>query len=315
MLSTASRRVRWALSLGLVLFFATLPCQGLNVGAVQLRLEEELYASEQSFEDKMRSIVESAVRTTPTDLIVFPEYTSVFIACIPYYWAIESAQTYGQALQMIIEAEPDMASPFDLFIHAAPRVDRLVRRVFGGLAREYGVYILAGTYFAAKQEPHGMVLRNRACVFDRLGRLVYAQDKVFLTDFEVEIVGLSPGRLSEAHPFAVGDTEVSLTVCRDTYEKVWEQKFAAVDLWIDIKANGQFYTAQTQESFQRALPARIEAASASYGLTVCLTGKFLDLFWEGKSSLVAKQGRGSALLREAHSAQQEAILHHRISDI
>ena len=43
------------------------------------------------------------------------------------------------------------------------------------------------------------------------------------------------------------------------------------------------------------------------GLTVCLTGEFLDLFWEGKSSLVGKDPGGVRVLWQASAAREEEI--------
>ena len=64
--------------------------------------------------------------------------------------------------------------------------------------------------------------------------------------------------------------------------------YSGADFWIDIKANGELFKEEQKELFTRALPGRIKGSTVPYGVTVCLTGRFLELFWEGESSFIKK---------------------------
>jgi predicted amidohydrolase len=171
------------------------------------------------------------------------------------------------------------------------------------------VAILAGSYFAWSAREGQVRLTNRAVVFGPDGSRIYEQDKVYLTPFEEELLGLSPGSVSDGRPFAIAKARVGLTICRDTFFSAWERRLSASDLWVDIKANGTPFTEEERRRFEKALPARIRSGQVPYGLTVCLTGQLLDLLWEGVSSLVGREPAGEVVTRQiAASPRTEEIL-------
>ena len=154
---------------------------------------------------------------------------------------------------------------------------------FGGeLAVKYDCYILSGSRFNGRRNR----LYNQAVVYNPQGRPYYRQEKHFLTDFEVQILGLNSGSMTSATGFEVKDYHINMTICRDTFLREWEEVLHEGDLWIDIKANGVEYTEDQEDLFSRALPARLGNTEVPYGITACLTGDFLDLFWEGESSFI-----------------------------
>ncbi len=281
---------------------------GLKVAAVQLHIDEDLYSSVESFRRRISELIAECRQFEP-DLIIFPEYTSVFIALIPYSRIIKKAANIAEAWEMIKKQEPLLKSYSDLFLFNSGLVERVIYSVFADLAAEHGVNIIGGSYFAWKKTgENDVTLRNRAFLFDDKGRLIYVQDKVFLTRFEREIIGISPGSMENAIPFSINQRRIALSICRDTFMSDWEEHFAGSDLWLDIKANGTKYTPEEAASFMRALPARIGPAGVGAGITTVLTGEFLDLFWEGESSLaIAEDGRVK-LSERAKSASEEEIL-------
>jgi predicted amidohydrolase len=214
-----------------------------------------------------------------------------------------------EGLERIRAADPLVGSLRDLFLLTSGWVERALEEVFGKLARGHGVAILAGSYFAWTAGQEGARLTNRAVVFGADGRRLYQQDKVYLTPFEEELLGLSPGRISDGRPFSVAGARLGLTICRDTFFPAWEDRLEDSDLWIDIKANGTAFTQEERQRFERALPSRIRSGEVPYGLTVCLTGELLDLAWEGVSSLVAKVAKTEVATRQtAVSPREEEIL-------
>ena len=258
----------------------------LNVVSIQLSIDETVYESAGSFHNTLSLSMDGSAGGKP-DLVVFPEYTCVFAALIPFHNQIRQTRSLEDGFILIQKDNPEIKTLKDLFVLASPGVEDLINQTFGELARKHQVWILGGTYFKALPgADETWELKNRAFLMNPGGSIVYEQDKVFLTDFEQDVVHLTPGGLAEVETFSVDGARIGLTICRDTYETVWQGMFEGCDLWIDIKANGQQYTAETRRSFYRALPNRISHSNVEYGLTVCLNGRFLDLFWEGKSSLV-----------------------------
>ena len=315
------RRARRAGLLAVLLLCAAFPAHCLRVAVVQLRIDESTYSSVESFRGIVTTAVEKAFDEAPEgcrpDLIVFPEYTSVFLALLPYEHDLRGAASVADGLARLSAADRKIGSLRQVFLEQASMVQDLVREVFGGLARQYGAAIVAGTAFArvagegtdTDGGAGGTVeLRNRAFVFSPDGRLAYTQDKVYLSEFETAVIGLSPGSVDEAAPFAVSGTRVGLTLCRDTFFGEWEQRFRGLDLWIDMKANGVPFTAEEREGFAKALPARLPGAGVRHGITACLVGRYLDLAWEGESSVIECMHGAVRVLASASSAREPEIL-------
>jgi predicted amidohydrolase len=311
------RRAPRAGLLAAVLLCAALPAHSLRVAVVQPRVDESTYSSVESFRGAVTAAVEKGVDEAPDgcrpDLIVFPEYTSVFLALLPYERDLRGATSVADGLARLSAANGHVGSLRQIFLEQAAMVRDLVCEVFGGLARQYGVAIVAGTAFArvagdGTDTDRTVELRNRAFVFAPDGRLAYTQDKVYLTEFETDVVGLSPGRLVEAAPFTIAGARIGLTLCRDTFFDAWEERFRGLDLWIDIKANGVPFTAEEREGFAKALPARLPGAGVRHGITACLVGRFLNLAWEGESSVIECAGGIVMVQVSASSARDSEIL-------
>jgi len=283
--------------------------RALRVAAVQLAMDESLLASAAVFAEHVEKLVAEAREFGP-DLVVFPEYASVFLALLPYYGEIRGSPSAQEGLRRIRARDPLVRSFRDLFLLNSGVAWQAMQEIFGTLARRCGVPILAGSYFAWDIREGEVRLVNRAVLFGADGRVAYSQDKVFLTPFEEQLLGVSAGSLEDAAPFPLNGHPVGLTLCRDTFFGEFQNRLAGSLLWIDIKANGERYTPEEQARFRRALPARIAEGSVPYGLTVCLTGSFLDLFWEGESSLVRRDGRGGVefLSRAASPAEEQVLL-------
>jgi predicted amidohydrolase len=307
---------------------------GLTVAGVQWHTDIEIFAGVSTFERHVESIIEKTVANYNPDIIVFPEYTNVFLALIPYIDILEKAQSYEEAMVLIRQREPAIRTVHELFNSRACDVERIMNSVWGSLARRWEVTIIAGTYFACTEsessrkhgtesteslerpaEEHAVAskLTNRAVVFDANGEITYTQDKVYLTEFEKSILRLSPGSIEEVQPFSVGGATIGMSICRDTFFPIWEPLFEGALLWIDLKANGTRFTMQEQRRFTKALPARLERARVVYGLTVCLTGTFLDLMWEGESSLIRKGPKGVEIVERVADPRTQEILVHRLN--
>jgi predicted amidohydrolase len=282
--------------------------QGLRIAAVQLNIRQSDLRSIAAFRRHVETLVMRCIGFDP-DLIVFPEYTSVFSALIPYNSVIDNCESAEDGLERIVAQDPLIGGFRDLFLINSGFTERIMEEIFADLSERHGVAIVPGTYFAWSERNGEVTLVNRLVVYDRGGQIAYTQDKVFLTPFERQLVGISPGVLEQAEPIVVNGWRIGFTICRDTFFSQWQQVHSGVDLWIDIKANGVQYTEEERRRFMRAVPQRIEEGDIPYGLTVCLTGSLLDMLWEGESSLVRKNpGQAVRIVKKAPSACGEAIL-------
>ena len=277
----------------------------LVVAAIQFRVDASMLGSAASYERAIRTAVAEATRGRPVDLIVFPEYTAAFFALAGIGDRLARAATAEGLLASLRASDPAVRAPADFFALQADQTVGWIRESFGAIARERRAWVVAGTYFA----PDGKGgLRNRAVVFSPDGDIAYAQDKVFPTEVEEHLLRMSGGSLEDAAGFRIRDREVRLTVCKDTFEPAWEERYRGAELWIDIKANGAAFTAEERASFGRALPARLGPAGVRYGLTVCLTGTLLEFVWEGESSFVASGPYGTTTLEATESPAAGASL-------
>jgi len=281
----------------------------LRVAAVQLSIHPQDIASLAAFRSRIEGLVGACLPAEP-DLILFPEYASAFLALVPYGRQLQEEAGIEEALRRIEAREPLVGGLRELFLLNAGLAEAAARELFGGLARRHRVALGAGTLFAAERGDRGTRLVNRALVFGRDGKLLHAQDKVLLTEFELEALGLEAGSLDRARPFLLEGRRIGLTICRDTYLEEWELLLAGCDLWVDLKGSGQPFTEQARERFRRALPARLASSGVRYGLTVCLTGRLCGLIWEGESFLVVLNGDGQVrtAVRAASPAGEEILL-------
>jgi predicted amidohydrolase len=254
----------------------------LGVLAVQLEIDEEMYRDIEGFINRIEALLSEPVDRYSPDLVIFPEYTGVFLALTQYSDIIESSHSFLEAFEKIRSGAEDIGSLKDLFVYKADAIEAVQDAVWGELARRYSINLLSGSYFAYDKDTEK--LTNRTLLYNPDGKRVYFQDKIYLTEFERDIIALDSGGLSAVRHYTINGLKVGFSICRDTFFPVWNDIHSGADLWIDIKANGEKYTAETVELFERAIPARMKGSSVENGLTVCLTGEFLDLFWEGESS-------------------------------
>lgn len=281
--------------------------RALRVAAVQFSIGAQDLTSGSAYRAHVTRLVERCLLFEP-DLILFPEYTAAFLALLPYGALIRDAASVEEAFRRVRARESLAGSPRELLLLNSGLAERAAEELFGGLARRHGVAVGAGTYFASNGEGR---LVNRAVVFGPDGQLLHVQDKVFLTPYEEEVLGLEPGRLTGAAPFLLGGWRIGLTICRDTFFPEWEQRLGRVALWVDLQGNGEAFTTEVRERFQEALPARLVGGGVPYGLTVCLTGGLMGLGWEGESFLATRDPVSGQVrvVRRAASPTGEEILH------
>jgi len=281
------------------------PANPVKVALVQYQVRRADYSSEARFAASVGGLTAQAA-AEGARIVIFPEYINVFLAAVPLAEQLTAAGSLPQILQLLQQRHGRPVSlPEYLRIQSAD-TRAIMDRVWGRLARRHKLWILAGSSFVAE----GAELYNRAFVYNPDGQVVYRQDKVFLTPFEKETARLSPGRRAEARVFEAAGVDIALTLCRDTFFDQWNGQMKRADLWVDLKANGVEFDQQARQIFTEALPERIAETEVPYGATVCLTGRFFDLFWEGRSSLTvpADTAKGYKTIKKTEKADEEELL-------
>ncbi|MCK5156153.1 MAG: hypothetical protein KAQ69_06945 [Spirochaetales bacterium] len=264
----------------------------LTVLGIQYKLEIDNYQDIGTFSDSLHELFEEYLPQERPLLVVFPEYTSVPLSLIPESGKFGEYDSFHSAFQKIYSTlDPDLNS---LFSRRASYVEKMMDQVWGSLALSYGVYLGAGTVFTLDKTGG---LKNRMYIYGPDGNRIYQQDKVFLTPFEESVLNLQSGKIRDAPGFELGGKKIVFTICRDSFFEQWNDIHGESTLWIDIKANGVSFDAEQREIFHNALPERIRQTGVPYGMTLCLTGSFFDLFWEGESSLIGKTDNDVLLLQ------------------
>ncbi|HAK47062.1 MAG TPA: hypothetical protein DCO79_14240, partial [Spirochaeta sp.] len=207
----------------------------------------------------------------------------VFYQLIAFNETVAKHSSFEAALASVLAENPGFSSMADLFIETEAWKSYLDG--WSKIAADYVVSIVAGSCFVPDEEQN---LYNRTFVYSPDGELIYTQNKVFLTEFESAVIGLTPGSIEDAGFVEIGGQDVALTICKDAYSPQWEQKHSGAFIWIDIKANGESFNDDQRRSFMRALPLRLVRSDVPFGMTVCAVGSYLDLFWEGESSAIYK---------------------------
>lgn len=278
------------------------------MAAVQMAVDQDTYAARENFWSAVEEPLARAAENG-ADLVVFPEYLGVFYPLIPYQRDLDEVGDFLTALEVLSQGAGRPLSLHELFMRGGAMVEEALGR-WSALAESYGVTVVAGTFFVPMNKGDGTTeLRNRGYVFSPAGELLYHQDKVFLTDFERNFCGLSPGGMAEAVGFSLEGRRILFTICRDTYSPLWAGWYEGRgDIWIDIKANGEVFDQVQEASFRRALPRRLEETTIPYGATVCLVGTYLDLLWQGRSGFLENRSDGVASLMEARSAERGDLI-------
>ncbi len=252
----------------------------LTVAVFQYEADEELYTVPGAFAVKAEEILEQAAEAG-ADLLVLPEYLNVPLAFASLKEIVKEADSVEEGLELLSRSRGIPVELRDLFIRHSDSVLRTMNRTWGHGAETYGMAVLAGTYFALDDGK----LVNRAVLYGADGEVSYMQDKIRLTPFEKQLIGLDAGSAEEAELFELSGFRIGISICRDTFFDDLEALMKQADIWIDLKANGEEYTAETALLFAEALREREEQFRFPWGITVCLNGSFLDLLWEGPSEI------------------------------
>jgi predicted amidohydrolase len=253
------------------------PPQGerARVGVVQL--EARLHHSALSYAEQMLSAVATAVGNG-AQLVVFPEDVGSYplLGLLPGLpWLVGRGRP-GTAGAAVAQGKAPVLALMRLM---APAVRKAHRVVFSGLAKRFGVYILAGSTLATDEA--GRVYKE-AHLYDADGRLILAQRKTHLFPAEATW-GLTPGDEVAVVQTPLGC--IASPICMDhTYwEPIRIAWLQGAEIIIDPAADANHFNWGMQA---RGVWSRVQESPA-YGVHAMLVGELLGVTFGGRSGVYA----------------------------
>jgi predicted amidohydrolase len=319
----------------------------VNLVAVQAKPVLEDYRSADAFHAKMSDLTQRAVSQVDTGLptlVAFPEAIGLFLSFVPFYY--EQVKDCRTLTEVIMRVMPRNLLPFlgtalryrsfglkTAFVHTALEAEKIYSDTFSALAREHGVYLLAGSIYTPPIEYEvsrgrhitaGRV-QNTAYLFSPKGLCLRRTPKLnFSPPLETRI-GFRRGARSDLVPVDTALGRIGVLVCYDGFFETLIEHCDGLGTQIIVKPSyltGHWDTpwpfdgrlTEGEAWLRYGLPAMIQGReNILYGVNPMLVGKILGLEAEGLSSISWNTGDPStpgekALLAVAARADEETIV-------
>jgi predicted amidohydrolase len=322
----------------------------MNLVAVQARPELNDYRDAPTFRSKTAKLVDrvsgAADLTLPT-VVSFPELYGMYLAFVPFYWdslsnesALEQAATkiVMQEIGSVPEAfrgSPEAAARYLLFRRNAVEAERLYMDTFSHLAREYGVYLAAGSIALPPMESEPSKggrhvadepsVYNTAYFFSPRGICINRVPKVYMTGgFEERV--FDPGPRSDLVPADTPLGRIGTLVCFDGFHETLVERYDSLGVDILLKPSYNMHPWAAPWPFDETklegenwmctgCPSIIQGReNIRYGVNAMMVGAvFEDTAAEGLSSIAVNTGSPGApwqdgLLAVAASPSEEEIV-------
>ena len=228
------------------------------------------------------------------------------------------------------------------FAHAEAIRDTVIR-TFSRFALESRTYVVAGSA-ALPHNKYGLVLRpyapredkvyNLSFTFGPDGRMLGATAKVNLVPGLEDGLGLAAGRMEDAAPVDIGRIKLATAICYDGFRCAHtseEPRFQPLVPYFDRMGadvvaqpaanpwpwDGPWHWAKEgaprlrreQWLEEGALSALSSAQKVRFIVNPHLAGNFLDLHFEGRSAIYAREGERAFVLAEAETIDGDEIVH------
>jgi len=299
----------------------------LNLVAVQAKPVLADYRDASAFRAKITSLMERVARdadlSLPT-LVSFPELIGMYLAFAPFYWddlkretKLERAGTRIVMRDIASAPEshrtsPEAAARYLLFVRHALEAERIYADTFSSLAREYGVYLAAGSIALPpiESEPSKggrhiadeTKVYNTAYLFSPRGVCINRVPKVNMTPgFEERV--FDPGPRSELLPADTGLGRIGTLVCFDGFHETLVERYDSLGVDILLKPSYNMHPWNAAWPFDETklesenwlctgCPSIIQGReNIRYGVNAMMVGAvFEDTAAEGLSSISANTG-------------------------
>jgi predicted amidohydrolase len=307
----------------------------LNLVAVQAKPTLADYRDNAAFHAKAASLMAAVARETdlsiPT-LVSFPELFGMYLAFVPHYWddlagetGLERAATKIVMKNILSVPEesrtsPESAARFLLFVQHAVQTEAAYVATFAALAREFGVYLAAGSIALPplEEEPSKggrhvadfTHIYNTAYLFSPRGVCLNRVPKTNLVPgFEERVFDPAPASALIPADTAVG--RIGTLVCFDGFHETLVERYDAQGVQVMLKPSYNMHPWNTPWPFDETklesenwlntgCPSIIQGReNIRYGVNAMMVGAvFEDTAAEGLSSISVNTGRPGASWEE-----------------
>lgn len=310
--------------------------------AVQPRISLEDYLDEDAFVAHHRRLAEraTALRRGEHALAVWPEEVATFLTLLGQHDAVRGARTTSQAMRSVVAHRlPQLLATMTrhrtrrltpaVVTLLAPRALQVYVSTFSGIAREFGMWVVAGSGLFPR--PGTAEVCNTSYAFDPSGAVVGITRKVNLVPTQEDVLHLSQGRVEELSVvqtpfgglgnlicydgFAVphSETEPEWTSCVPVLDALGAQVLASpsANAWAweapwAFNAPGE-QRLRSQQWFQEGLSVSMASCrNVRYAVNPQLVGQVLEHTFEAPSLIL---GPGGAVLAQSADPRSEDVLH------
>lgn len=307
-----------------------------NLVAIQADMRAEDYRSEASFIAKLGASLQTAQAQgwlSNRTIAVFPEYVGTWLVAAGESEAVWAAKVLQQAMRALVLAHPlafarnliaareKGRTEAALFRLKARSMAEIYTRAFSGLAKQYGVTIVAGSILlpepqvaAGQVEPGkgSAALQNVSAVFQPDGQ-IYPQlvRKCFPIQDELPFVACA--RLSDLPSFETPAGRLGVLVCADSWYPqayaqlasaridllavpsylnhpgAWNKPWGGYSGWPeaqDVNREDIGGINESQAWRKYALSGRLASSGARAGVNVFLHGNLWDMGADGASLII-----------------------------
>jgi predicted amidohydrolase len=294
--------------------------------AVQYRIQSDHFSSTSAFQEAMRRLLSSIPRSDsrPT-LVVLPEDIGLGLALTGDYDVLRTCATIEEAVHLLLERYAEEVTA-QLHQQRRPPLGALLSvlsqqyavpfyyELFSQLAREFGLYLCAGSAPLPSQVDPGLV-QNVSALFGPDGALLGTQAKTQLIPEEGrQGIGMTAGSLDKLTVIELPFACVGIAVCLDAFQPAVLEHLLALgaDVILQPSFNPGFWTPEQADEWQTGLWQAVQTyPQIRAGINPMMVGSLFDVYGEGRSSIVTAADRtpdGSGYLARAASATEQEIL-------
>lgn len=319
----------------------------VDLFAVQPRVSIDEYLTEEAFAAHHRALAEriAGMRTSPHALAVWPEEVATFLVLVGQGAVVNDCTTTSQALRRIVTRRmPRLLATLlrhrtvrvtpAVLTMLAPRAHDVYVRTFGDIARDFGLWVVAGSGLFPRAGTARVY--NTSYMFDPDGQIVGVTRKVNLVPTQEDVLGLTSGSPDDLGVVETPFGRVGTLICYDGFrephtsrEPRWVQCAPVLDrLGATIVAqpsanawpwDGPWAFNEPGETLLRREQWFVEGfarqmrdlVNVRYAVNPQLVGTVLDNVFEAPSLIL---GPGGQVLAEARDPRAEDVLHVRVDE-
>lgn len=288
------------------------------IACVQMKLRAEDYRTEQTFENKIMSIMDQIRQESGEGrlLVVFPEHIGTFCIMCNAPERTWSKKTFTEASLSLIAHNWIAVAHYMLHYRVSPvralllaksaDIERIYLSTFTKAARKYGAWIIAGSGTLRWGETKRIY--NSSPVITPTGDVIYRQHKVHLVDMEGKAgLNLEPAPLNYMSVVQSPFGDLGVAVCLDAFQVEVRERLAGLGAQILVQPsanNGPWNEWQREDWLRSSFAAVAENREFDLAINPMLVGNFFDVEFEGQSSIIDQQG----YVVQAQSHDEEEIL-------